>query len=202
MMKKEALIVFVRKPELGKVKTRLAATIGDAAALDVYKRLLHHTFEVTQQSPADKFIFYAGEIVENDAWQAGCTKLLQQEADLGNRMKAAFETVLQKGYEKAVIIGSDCPGLTDVHLEKAFRALDRYDIAIGPARDGGYYLLGMKTMHPQLFGDIAWSTPHVYAKTVSIMERSFLRFHALEMLSDVDEEKDVPRAWLNKEEEQ
>jgi len=198
-MKKEALIVFVRKPEMGKVKTRLAATIGDAAALDIYKKLLHHTFELTQHIAADKFIFYAGEIVENDIWQQNdYTKLLQKETDLGGRMQTAFETIFQKGYDKVVIIGSDCPQLTDDHLAEAFQALDQFDLVIGPAADGGYYLLGMKKLHAELFQGIEWSTPNVFADTVKIIEQMTHRYHVLQTLTDVDEEKDLPEEWRKK----
>lgn len=196
MMKNEALIVFVRKPELGKVKTRLAATIGKAAALSVYEKLLLHTFEITQGSMTDKFIFYAGEVVEDDVWQQEqYTKMLQHELDLGKRMKTAFETVFQKGYGKVVIIGSDCPQLTTAHLAQAFGALDHSDLVIGPATDGGYYLLGMKTVHSELFQNIAWSTAHVYPDTIKIIQTLSLNYHALPVLTDVDEEKDLPAEW-------
>jgi hypothetical protein len=195
-MNKNALIVFVRKPELGKVKTRLAATVGNAAALDIYKKLLQHTFELTQATTTDKFIFYAGEIVEEDIWrEKRYTKLLQQETDLGGRMKAAFHTVFQSGYDKVVIIGSDCPQLTPSHLADAFKALNQVDIVIGPASDGGYYLLGMKKLQGQLFQGIEWSTPTVFAKTEKIINQLGCSYHALETLTDVDEEKDLPEEW-------
>ena len=190
---KNALIIFVRKPELGKVKTRLAATVGHEKALDIYKELLLHTFTVAQSVNADKHVFYHGEIQENDCWNAeGFTKHLQVDADLGGKMRHAFETVFALNYERYVIIGSDCLQLTAGIIEDAFASLDQRDTVIGPARDGGYYLLGMRQMYPFLFENIEWSTAHVFAATMACLERHALKPGLLPALIDVDTEAD----WL------
>lgn len=193
----KALIIFVRKPEEGKVKTRLAATIGASAALHIYKRLLAHTFNVSAAVKANKFIFYAGEVVEHDIWtQPGYVKLLQQESHLGNRMQTAFDHVLKQGYKQVIIIGSDCPYLTADDVEKAFTQLEHQDVVIGPAADGGYYLLGMQQLHSSLFINKQWSTNTVFKDTILSLQQAQLSYSVLPTLSDVDEEKDVPPQWL------
>jgi rSAM/selenodomain-associated transferase 1 len=195
-MEKQALIIFVRKPQLGKVKTRLAAVIGNEAALCIYKMLLQHTCAVAQQTDAWKAVFYAGEKVKNDLWSGpDVSKYLQPETDLGSRMKTAFETVFADGACRVVIIGSDCPSLTADHLAQAFVALENNDVVIGPAADGGYYLLGMKKLQADLFQNIPWSTDRVYAETIAVLQQHNLRYHTLETLTDVDEEKDLPEEW-------
>lgn len=195
---KTALIVFVRHPVLGKVKTRLASTLGEKAALIIYQKLLSHTLVLATSSPADKFIFYADELVEHDMWsREGFSKQRQANGDLGYRMLQAFETVFAKGYDSVMIIGSDCHELTAAIVQQAFWLLQEGDVVIGPARDGGYYLLGMKKIHPKLFIDKAWSTSTVFSDTQNTISELGLTCRELPLLNDVDEEKDVPLAWLN-----
>ena len=191
---KNALITFVKKPILGKTKTRLAATIGDEKALEVYIKLLEHTKKVASLTPADLHVFYAFDIVEDDMWNEDA-KHLQIEGELDVKIKAAFSKIFEMGYEKVVIIGSDCAELNDEILEQAFYGLDDHDFVIGPALDGGYYLLGMKSYAPDVFDDIAWSTETVFRSTLDrIGERSCA---TLPVLSDIDYEEDLKRApWL------
>jgi uncharacterized protein len=194
----EALIIFVRHPEKGKVKTRLAAKLGAAAALDIYERLLRHTREIAMGMTVDKFIFYADGIQMNDAWdQPGFFKKAQSAGDLGDRMMNAFEEIFAEGYSKVCIIGSDCAELSTSIVTKGFDALADSDVVIGPATDGGYYLLGMQQFYPQLFESIPWSTANVALQTIDIMHRSGIGVYQLPILSDVDEVEDVPAGWLN-----
>lgn len=193
---KKALIIFVRKPEKGKVKTRLAATVGEDAALYIYQKLLKHTAAVAKSTGIDTFVFYAGEIEEDDLWnEISSFKRKQKETDLGGRMKAAFAEVFENGYSHVVIIGSDCPHLSVQHIQEAFHALQNNDVVIGPASDGGYYLLGMKNVHASLFENIAWSTNTVYQRTIHILEGNSLSFFPLPVLTDVDEANDLPEEW-------
>ena len=193
----DALIIFVRNPELGKVKTRLAATIGDVAALRIYNQLLVHTRNISEAVARDKFIFYAPAITEEDMWFGdGYFKCTQAAGDLGYRMQEAFQHVFSKGYKKAVIIGSDCIELTPGIIEDAYLQLNQRDLVIGPAVDGGYYLLGMKTLYPELFANKKWSTDSVFAETIAAVKALGLTYAAMPLLNDVDEEKDVPAAWL------
>lgn len=189
-MKKEALIIFVRNPVLGKVKTRIAATIGDENALAIYKHLLQYTKQIVSLVDVTKHIFYADELNGNDLWD-GNEKYLQSGVDLGDRMKNAFNCVFAKGYSKVIIIGSDCFELTPDILNSAFDKLDRSDIVIGPAKDGGYYLLGMGKPNPYLFDNIQWSTNRVLHETIEIMRENNLSFSLLTELNDIDEAKDI-----------
>lgn len=193
----EALIIFVRKPESGKVKTRLAATLGNEIALKIYRQLLQHTFDITSGLMAHKFVFYVDAIDEHDMWSAkGFYKMLQVNADLGIKMQAAFAEIFKKGHQKAVIIGSDCFELTSDLIDQAFKVLDKNDIVIGPAKDGGYYLLGMKQLYPPLFENKSWSTATVFIDTVRDIARLNLSYEQLPQLTDIDEAGDVPKEWL------
>jgi uncharacterized protein len=193
----EALIIFVRRPAFGKVKTRLAATLGNEAALKIYRLLLQHTFNITAGLKADKFVFYADVIDEQDMWSAeGFYKMLQADAGLGLKMQTAFSEVFSRGYQKAVIIGSDCFELTTHLINQAFEMLDKNDIVIGPARDGGYYLLGMKQLYPALFENKKWSTATVLNDTLGDVAQLNLLCALLPQLTDIDEAGDVPEEWL------
>lgn len=188
---KEAIIIFVRNPHLGKVKTRLAATIGDEEALDIYKQLLLHTMQEAGKSDADKFVFYHEQIESDDIWkQNGFKKKLQTGESLGDKMKAAFDEVFSLGYNRVIIIGSDCPQLSSKIINNGFRLLDEHDVVIGPASDGGYYLLGMKKNHGFLFDNKAWSTGSVFDESIKDMQQYHLSTGLLPVLTDVDTEAD------------
>ena len=189
-----ALIIFVRNPVLGKVKTRIAATIGDENALAVYKHLLQHTKDITGGLPVTKFVFYADGVTANDLWN-GYEKILQSGTDLGERMRNAFDWVLEKGYDKIIIIGSDCFELDEKMISAAFLKLDEYDIVIGPATDGGYYLLGMQSPFKNMFENITWSSNSVFNETKKQIEQQKLSLFLLPSLNDVDEEKDITFTW-------
>ncbi len=185
-----AIILFVRKPELGKVKTRLAAEVGVERALEIYNLLLAHTKEVVSQVDAQLYVFYAGEVVQNDLWTSvAYTKELQEERDLGGRMLLAFQSVLQN-CQSVLIIGSDCAQLRPTHLEEAWSKLESSDLVIGPSIDGGYYLLGMKKAHESLFLNMAWSTDTVADVTRERVSRLGLSIDELEVLSDIDYKED------------
>lgn len=191
-MVRNAIIIFVRNPILGQVKTRLANTIGEEGALKVYKILLQHTDMVCKGLHCDKYVFYADDICDEDLWDKEIyQKQMQSPADLGNRMSAAFKLVLKNGSGKVLIIGSDCYELSQLLIEKAFDFLEEKDIVVGPAADGGYYLLGMKGHHPALFENIHWSTSGVLAQTMKVCNEQQLTFFLLPVLNDVDEEKDI-----------
>ncbi len=190
---KNALIIFVRNPELGKVKTRLAETIGNEKALCIYEELLQHTFEITLAVETSKYIFYVDKIQEEDLWNAhGFFKILQEDGNLGYKMETAFAFLFSEGYESVVIIGSDCFELTTEIIDQAFYVLQKKDIVIGPANDGGYYLLGMKKMFPFIFRNKDWSTELVFDQTIRELKHENIPYELLAMLTDVDTEED----WL------
>lgn len=190
--KEDLLIIFVRNPELGKVKTRLAATIGPVKALAVYKQLLARTQDITQNLPCTKVVYYDGYLPEKDSWSAAIyQKKMQQGPDLGQRMLHAFTAGFAAGYRRICIMGSDCYELTSGIIQDAFRALAQQAVVVGPATDGGYYLLGMQALYPELFYKISWSTPEVLAQTVQVAQEKNLTLALLPPLTDVDEEKDL-----------
>lgn len=194
-MTNNALIIFVKNPVEGQVKTRLAKTISNSAAVAVYKQLLQHTFSITKNLAVDKFIFYGDYINDNDLWLNDLYKKQQQKGiDLGVRMKNACEFVLNLGYDKVIIIGSDCYELSQQILLDAFDELIISDVVIGPCYDGGYYLLGIKQLLPELFENIQWSTNEVLPATKKILHDLQLQFELLPTLNDVDDEASLPEA--------
>jgi rSAM/selenodomain-associated transferase 1 len=204
------LIVFVKNPIQGKVKTRMAATIGNERAVEVYLELLNHTksvitkwleeLDVKVQKQA--VIYYGDYINDEDLWIKPyfLKKLQVSHPNLGMRMQAAFEQELMSEADRVVIIGSDCLALRLAHLTAAFEALDKNDVVIGPADDGGYYLLGMKRLHRFLFENKSWSQPTLLAETLADIkqtessENTWLSYHLLETLSDIDTWEDYLRA--------
>lgn len=189
-MSKNLLLIFTRNPELGKVKTRLAKTVGDEAALNIYKFLLNHTKEVTQNLACDKAVYYSVKVRENDIWDASIyQKYAQSGSDLGIRMQNAFQQAFDTGYEKVLIIGSDLFDLEEKHVNEAFEKLNSNDVVIGPAEDGGYYLLGMKKLHPTIFQNKKWGTATVRKDTLNDLQNESV--HLLETLNDVDVFEDI-----------
>lgn len=184
-MSKNLLLIFTRNPELGKVKTRLAKSLGNEKALEIYKFLLHRTKEVTQQLSCDIAVFYSVKVRENDIWENQLYKKHQQKGnDLGERMYNAFKDSFKKGYEKVAIIGSDLYDLEPKHIETAFAQLDTNDVIIGPAEDGGYYLLASKKVFPEIFKNKDWGMASVRQKTLNDLEKQTV--FLLPMLNDVD----------------
>lgn len=185
------VIVFVKNPELGKVKTRLAATVGDQKALEIYHKLIGYTRDVlTQVEDTKKYVFYSSFIDDKDGWQNNVfEKRLQVAGGLGEKITEALKSVFED-CDQVVIIGSDCPQLTSEHIETAFDKLQNCNITIGPSHDGGYYLLGMDKFYPQLFQGINWSTETVFQETLQKTESSGLTSYVLEALSDIDYEED------------
>jgi uncharacterized protein len=187
----KTLLIFIRNPELGKVKTRLARTLGDDEALRIYHILLEKTRQAALEVRASRWLFYSNVVDEQDEWpNHDFIKITQAQGDLGERMEAAFKQVFECGATKALIIGSDCPELNGVILQQAFDALDEHDFVIGPVPDGGYYLLGMKQLQSDLFYDIVWSTETVRASTITKIEEARRTYALLPMLRDIDEAPD------------
>jgi hypothetical protein len=187
-----ALIIFVKNPIEGNVKTRIAKTVGHPKAVEVYRELLNYTRTVAETLPANtctRTVYYGDFINENDLWN-GWSKSLQSEGDLGYRMKEAFREQLALGAKSVVIIGSDCLALHPKHLEDAFTTLQSHDVVIGPSTDGGYYLLGMNTLHEALFNGMPWSQPTLLEKTMRVLDSQSLPYHLLEPLTDIDEWED------------
>jgi hypothetical protein len=202
MEEKRLLLVFVKNPVLGRVKTRLARTIGDQKALWVYEKLLEHTRRTAQGITSQKWVCYSDFVPAADDWLAGGFAAFRQEGEsLGLRMLNAFRQGFAAGYTSVVIIGSDCPEITPALLEEAFGQLLTASVVIGPAADGGYYLLGMNQLVESLFLGKSWSSPDVFAQTVLDLHAADIPYSLLPVLSDVDEAADLDKflpvtAWL------
>ena len=184
------LIIFTRNPEPGKVKTRLAKDVGEITAFKIYNFLLEHTVSVTKNLAVSKEVYYSEAIPQNDIWEKEIfTKKLQQGEGLGERMKNAFQDGFKNGYKNIIIIGSDLYDLQREDLEKAFQLLQEKDAVIGPATDGGYYLLGMNQLFPEVFEDKEWGTSSVLEDTLKDLKEKNIGL--LEARNDVDYYSDI-----------
>ncbi|MDO6760919.1 TIGR04282 family arsenosugar biosynthesis glycosyltransferase [Tamlana sp. 2_MG-2023] len=188
-MNKELVIVFVKNIQLGKVKTRLAKTIGDDNALKVYKALLEITENVTKNLDTDVCIHFS-ETIDDTLWK-NTNKTIQQGKNLGDRMKNAFKTSFEKGYERIVLIGSDLPSLTTEHLNTALDKLQHNDVVFGPAEDGGYYLVGLSKKHDIIFENKPWSETNLLETTLNELDKRKVTYALLESLNDIDTIEDL-----------
>lgn len=182
---KNLLLIFTRNPEFGKVKTRLAKDLGDENALKIYKLLLQHTVQTTQNIQADKQVHYSVRVRNADYWDENIFSKKQQEGtDLGERMNFAFKKGFEEGYKNIIIIGSDLYDLLPKDIEKAFQELEKHDYVIGPAEDGGYYLLGMNSLNSNLFKNKKWGTSSVLEDTLANLNGSSVKL--LKTRNDID----------------
>ena len=187
-----ALIIFVRNPEKGKVKSRLAKDIGDDKSLDVYKFLLQYTRDISVSCNCSHFVFYSSYIHVQDVFDDDIfTKFIQEGNDLGERMMNAFKKVFALGCKKVCIMGSDCYELQTEIIDEAFEKLDTHDIVVGPATDGGYYLLGMKQLQLDLFKQKEWGTSSVLDDTMKSITQLGLSYAELPVLNDIDTIEDL-----------
>ncbi len=190
-MQKDLLIIFARPPVEGKVKKRLAATLGQAAALRIYRKLLKHTFTLANQAGTPCRTYYA----EQPPAHTEQPYTLQQGHELGERMLHAFRKEL-KNFERVCLIGSDCPYIRPEDLQAAFDALTNHDVVLGPASDGGYYLIALKQPLATLFTGIDWGTDRVLQQTLEVCRQQGYSFYLLNTYSDVDRPEDIPSGWL------
>lgn len=188
-MNSSLLLIFTRNPELGKVKTRLAAAVGDQTALDIYTFLLDHTVSITKDLPVTKRVFYTEKVQEDDIWATKYfEKRLQTGTDLGERMKSAFAQGFKEGFKKIVVIGSDMYDLSSSEILEAFDKLETHDYVIGPATDGGYYLLGMQDLKDDIFENKAWGTSSVLKETLAdIQDESLAKLAAKNDVDTIDD---------------
>jgi rSAM/selenodomain-associated transferase 1 len=191
-MKKEVVLVFQKNAILGKVKTRLAAGMGGLRAMEIYKHLTQLTYSVLEDVAAPVVTYYSDfipEIVNSPIAES----FVQEGQNLGERMAHAFARSFESGMDKVVLIGTDCPTLQSHHLHEAFEALTHSDLVLGPATDGGYYLIGMKRRADYLFEGITWSTAEVLSQTLALATAHGLNSILLDELSDIDTQEDWER---------
>ena len=192
MKQDNLLIIFVKNAIPGKVKTRLAKTMGEQKAMEVYQQLLKYTHKATYKLPMDKAVYYSDSIETGDIWDTGdYKKLVQEGSDLGKRMLNAFKAGFSKNYKKVIIIGSDCPEITPKIITEAFDALPQNNFVIGPTHDGGYYLLGMASLYAILFKNKRWSSDEVLHDTLVDIRNMNGSYKLLKELTDIDREDDL-----------
>ncbi len=186
-----AIVIFQKNADLGKVKTRLAATLGAEKTMQVYQTLVNHTHRVVCETAAHKWLYYSERKESGWQSQSDYSICVQSGKDLGERMCHALGDVFASGANHVLIIGTDCPELKAEILQEAFEALTMYDLVVGPADDGGYYLLGMNRLYATLFSHKKWSTDSVLSDTLLDASNLGLRVHQLPQLRDIDNETDL-----------
>ena len=193
----DQLTIFTRYPEPGLTKTRLIGALGEDGAAKLQKELTEKTVQKIDQlvktSTVEPVIYFeGGDLVSMQNW-LGPDRFYRQQVhgDLGKKLEKAFDDAFSAGAQRVVTIGCDCPGLTKEHIGRAFDALYLNDLVLGPATDGGYYLIGIKYPIDELFKDIPWGTEKVFEKTVSLAQQLCLSIEILEELHDVDRPEDL-----------
>lgn len=192
---KKALIVFQKNKILGKVKTRLAETIGGEKALDCYSQMIAYTHQQLSNVEADIHIYYS-EFIEPSPHQNWHVQT-QKGEDLGEKMYNAFLDLKSNIYDQVVIIGTDCLELTSEIINNAFTALSSSDYVLGPANDGGYYLLGLTELNDVLFLNKEWSNDKVFQTAIDVIQQQNKTVFLLGKLSDIDTFEDL-RAYQEK----
>ena len=201
MNKNRLLIIFTKNPEAGQVKTRLARSVGEEKALEIYETLRYHTATVTEGVDAKRMVYYSRFIPPSDLFLTDkFTPKLQQGDDLGERMFHALEAGIESGFRHIVLIGTDCYELSSEILDEAFSALERSDAVVGPATDGGFYLIGLNRLIPELFLNREWSNSAVLRESIRILQCHETPYELLSELSDIDTFDDLKksRLWIQK----
>jgi uncharacterized protein len=191
---RSCIVVFGREPVPGRGKSRLADTIGDAAAARVSAVLLQHTLAEARATGLEFCLALADPPGPGFTDPGGAEVLLQGDGDLGARMEGCFADRFAAGYTRVVLVGTDIPGLRRHHLLGARGQLTAVQAVLGPARDGGYYLVAQRAPGADLFQDIPWSTPQTMAATRRRIERLGLFHREIETLEDLDTDADLDRA--------
>ncbi|MEH1827412.1 MAG: TIGR04282 family arsenosugar biosynthesis glycosyltransferase [Nostoc sp.] len=195
---KRHLIIFTRYPEPGKTKTRLIPVLGTVGAANLQRQMSEYTiFQVQELQKAIDISVEVRFTGGNSQLMADWLGLdlvyqFQGEGDLGSRMARSLFEAFQSGAENVIIIGTDCPGVNAQILATAFEKLQAFDLVLGPAIDGGYYLIGLRQPILGLFVNIDWGTDRVFQKTVDIAQKLNLSYVSLSPLADVDRPEDLP----------
>lgn len=198
-MNRECLIVFTRYPEPGKAKTRLIPVLGEEGASNLHRQMTEHTLSQVRELQSDRAtrveVYFTGgdQQLMEDWLGADIIYQAQGEGDLGQRMKSAFQTAFAAGMEGVAIVGTDCPDLDVKIMAQAFEQLNGHDLVLGPAMDGGYYLIGLRRVIPELFMGINWGTSEVREKTVAIAISLGLSVAFLPLLADIDRPEDLAK---------
>ena len=192
------LAVFARWPAAGRVKTRLSPALPSELARDLYEAMLRDILETGRASGIERRYLYWADPPKDRPWldlarAAGFQESLQRGADLGLRLEAAFDELLAGADDHAVVVGADAPELQAPVVRSAFSSLFRHDLVLGPTRDGGYYLVGLRRRAPEIFRDVPWGTGKTLARTLENAKALGLTVARLEALDDVDTPEDLVR---------
>jgi uncharacterized protein len=200
---RDLLLVFLKWPEPGLAKTRLIPALGPEVAAGVYRLLAEAGIDATRPEAGEyeRLLCFSPADAEGKirGWLPGEATWPQPEGDLGHRMTEAMVEGFRRGAERVAILGTDVPSVSHHTVRAAFRGLDSADLVLGPAQDGGYYLLAVKQSRPQLFSGMAWSTPEVLTATRARAEALGLCTHLLEAINDVDVMDDLAAGWADLE---
>lgn len=188
----QRLIVFLKAPRPGQVKTRLAQTMGKRAACAAYRTLVDCLLDRLEPIKEVELHYAPRDARQTirpwlrSRWSARP----QSSGNLGRRLDNAFREGFNRGWKRIVVVGADCPWVTPGDIRKAWKALEAHDLVLGPARDGGYWLIGLKRPQPALFRQIPWSSPEVFSTTLARARKGKLRIKILRELTDVDNERE------------
>jgi rSAM/selenodomain-associated transferase 1 len=187
------LIVFLKAPVAGEVKTRLQTRFSQQQTADIYGAFIKDTFATAEAVEADRcFAAYTGSSDDVEPYiPGGWNQVPQVEGDLGTRMLASLRSSIESGAEKAILIGSDIPSLPADHIYAAIDRLDRADVILGPTTDGGFYLIGTGSLLPDVFPDLAWSTERVFEQATEGIQQHNLRLGLIPPWTDIDTPKDL-----------
>jgi len=195
MQSKSALGILFRIPEFGKVKSRLAAQLGDERALSLYKVMLQQTMQKAKDlRGVEAYGFYDGNIEAFDN-QIGLTLYGQQGKDLGEKMLNAFIRLFALGFNRVCLIGSDSPTVPELYIYNALDLLSEYHLVLGPCQDGGYYLIGLKSAMPELFEGIPWGSGDVLSVTIKKAAVLNISYSMLPAWYDIDTPEDL-QSWV------
>ncbi len=198
----EQLILFTRYPESGQTKTRLIPALGAEGAADFQRRMTECLVDQVKKFQEQRPVSFVVRFVGGDAalmrqWLGERRYAAQQGENLGARLQQAFSAAFAEGFRRVVIIGADCPALSPQIMAEAFCLLEKNDVVLGPARDGGYYLVGLRAPHSELFTQIAWGTGDVLTQTIEAASRIHASVKLLELLADVDRPEDLQHICYN-----
>ena len=197
----DVLAVFVKEPRPGTVKSRLAAAIGPEAAAGVYRALAEEVMRRTapRRDEYDRVVVFdppsAGAAIGEWLGVPAGALLPQSTGDIGARMERAFDTLFARGARRVALVGTDVPSLGFEDVRGALESLDDHDVVLGPATDGGYYLIALKRPEPELFRGIGWSSGEVLAATLDRAARRDLSVRMLRTIGDVDTVEDLAAEW-------
>ena len=201
LMGADVLAVFVKEPRPGAVKSRLAAALGAEAAAEVYRAIAEEAMRRTapRRDEYDRIVAFdppsAGAAIGEWLGVTAGALLRQPTGDIGLRMERVFDELFRRGARRVALIGTDVPALSHEDVRDALESLDEHDVALGPATDGGYYLIALKGPEPELFRGIRWSSPDVLTGTLERAARRGLSVRVLRTIGDVDTVEDLAAEW-------